>query len=229
MSGVYPRFFFSPQTRIHARNIGLHSPPTITAAVTTDHRELLAYAHKLRVLDPRDSDSRVRFQNQFSWLLTKHLLAEELCLYPLFSSKHKESNKKDHEDVSKTYLLRLFLSSSCFFYSRVLGLKYSQIKIALEYYQRIYPHSYEFIPKLNELMSLLEPHFREEEKYQLPELEDMKAVEGGTKEIAHNFRRCQMWLPSRCHPWLDTEAAGKWTIERMLTLPIDVLGDMFRR
>lgn len=55
---------------------------TITNAISRDHRELADYYKN--ILNAPDSDTSTRWQNQFTWALTRHLVAEEFVLYPAF-------------------------------------------------------------------------------------------------------------------------------------------------
>jgi hemerythrin superfamily protein len=53
---------------------------TITDAITEDHRELEEYYQK--IVDSNDTDTQTRYQNQFTWELARHSVAEELVVYP---------------------------------------------------------------------------------------------------------------------------------------------------
>jgi len=55
---------------------------TITSAISKDHRELVQYYKN--ILNAPDSDTALRWQNQFIWALTRHLAAEVLIVYPAF-------------------------------------------------------------------------------------------------------------------------------------------------
>jgi len=52
---------------------------TITESVTHDHRELEEYYNN--ILSATDADTKVRWQNQFTWELARHSIAEELVVY----------------------------------------------------------------------------------------------------------------------------------------------------
>ena len=53
---------------------------TITDAVTEDHRELEEYYQNM--VKSTDTDTQTRYQNQFTWELARHSVAEELVVYP---------------------------------------------------------------------------------------------------------------------------------------------------
>jgi hemerythrin-like domain-containing protein len=52
----------------------------ITDVISTDHRELQAYYDRL--VDNDDPDEQTRFQNQLTWGLARHIVGEELVLFP---------------------------------------------------------------------------------------------------------------------------------------------------
>ena len=55
---------------------------TITDVLSKDHRELVYYYKK--ILNALDNDTATCWQNQFVWALARHLVAEELVVYPAF-------------------------------------------------------------------------------------------------------------------------------------------------
>lgn len=78
---------------------------TITSAINDDHREIVRYYKN--IISSPDNDTATRWQNQFTWALSRHLTAGELALYPVFESKLGAMSKiiiaKDqtaHRDVS---------------------------------------------------------------------------------------------------------------------------------
>jgi hypothetical protein len=64
---------------------------TVTVAVTRDHRDLADYYKK--ILDAPNNDTATRWQNQFIRALTRHLVAEELVLYPAFENIMAEKGR----------------------------------------------------------------------------------------------------------------------------------------
>lgn len=56
--------------------------PTITDAITKDHRELEDYYNK--ILTASTDKEKAQWQNQFTWELARHSHGEELVVYPVF-------------------------------------------------------------------------------------------------------------------------------------------------
>jgi hemerythrin superfamily protein len=52
----------------------------ISDLIKHDHDELRTY--KDNILKATDDDEKVRWQNQFTWELARHSIAEELVVYP---------------------------------------------------------------------------------------------------------------------------------------------------
>jgi hemerythrin superfamily protein len=80
---------------------------TITNAVNKDHCDLVDYYKK--ILNAPDNDTATRWQNQFTWALSRHLVAEEHVLYPAFKNSLGERgtiivDKYEFEHQSVIYL-----------------------------------------------------------------------------------------------------------------------------
>jgi hemerythrin-like domain-containing protein len=70
----------------------------IANIIRADHRELaLCYR---RIVDAVDEDEQTRHQNQFTWELARHLVGEELVIFPAM-----ERNVRD-ESVDEQQLQR---------------------------------------------------------------------------------------------------------------------------
>lgn len=54
--------------------------PRITDAIQADHRSLESFRD--RINQAQDSDEKSRLQNQFTWELARHVVSEELVLFP---------------------------------------------------------------------------------------------------------------------------------------------------
>lgn len=67
---------------LHCRFFVAAAAWTISDVVKEDHRELKAYYHKM--IGEHDTDTKERYKNQFSWLLAKHAVGEEIVLYPAY-------------------------------------------------------------------------------------------------------------------------------------------------
>ena len=65
---------------------------SITEAINDDHQELkLIYD---LILYSKDAEEQTGFQNQLSWELARHVVGEELVLYPALESR---CNDRDRE------------------------------------------------------------------------------------------------------------------------------------
>lgn len=67
----------------------------IVDAITHDHRELQEFYDN--ILNAKDNDTKVRWQNQFVWELARHSVAEEIVVYPAFE-KYIENGKVMADD-----------------------------------------------------------------------------------------------------------------------------------
>jgi hypothetical protein len=72
----------------------LPDDPTITAAITHDHRELQDYYARIMALDDKDYDNKIRWQNQLTWELARHAVGEEIVLYPAYEQYLGAHGKK---------------------------------------------------------------------------------------------------------------------------------------
>ena len=93
----------STRTLFNARPIASLSP-TISSVITEDHRELEAYYRKMLV--DQHPEVKERYKNQFSWLLAKHAIGEEIVLYPAYEKylgeagrKSADKNREEHQQV----------------------------------------------------------------------------------------------------------------------------------
>lgn len=75
------------------------SPKTIDLIIH-DHSELSDYYQKIK--NAQDEETKVRWQNQFTWELARHSIAEELVVYPAMEKhlgdKGKEMAEKDRKE-----------------------------------------------------------------------------------------------------------------------------------
>lgn len=91
----------------------------IANIIRADHRELaLCYR---RIVDAADEDEQTRHQNQFTWELARHLVGEELVLFPAIEKnvrddpvdeqqqQHRHDEYHPHQKVSRFGLVSFFL------------------------------------------------------------------------------------------------------------------------
>lgn len=97
---------------LYGRRIATSARATISDAVGDDHRQLRAYYHKL--VGELDADTKERYKNQFSWLLAKHAVSEELVLYPAyekylgaFGRQAADRDRESHQKAPPRALPRL--------------------------------------------------------------------------------------------------------------------------
>lgn len=78
--------------------------PRISEAIKTDHRELEDYYNK--ILNSATDKEKTEWQNQFTWELARHSIAEELVVYPQFEKSipdgraMADKDRKEHQSVS---------------------------------------------------------------------------------------------------------------------------------
>jgi hemerythrin superfamily protein len=78
---------------------------SISDVIKKDHAELKEYADNIR--NAKDDDTKVRWQNQFTWELARHSIGEELVVYPALE-KHlggqgqqmADKDRAEHQTVS---------------------------------------------------------------------------------------------------------------------------------
>ena len=58
---------------------------TITSAISEDHRELVQYYKN--ILNAPDNETATRWRNQFTCALARHLMAEEVVVYPVLEKR----------------------------------------------------------------------------------------------------------------------------------------------
>lgn len=88
----------------------------VSDVVFRDHRELEDYYDK--ILRATDHDTKARWQNQFTWELARHSVAEELVTYPAFEKNlgahGKAMAEKDRAEHQAVSLIALVLLSAHF-------------------------------------------------------------------------------------------------------------------
>ncbi|RAK71021.1 uncharacterized protein BO72DRAFT_464176 [Aspergillus fijiensis CBS 313.89] len=149
--------------------------------------------------------SQIQWQNQFTWVLARHSLGEELVVCPQFEKKlpggldMADKDRKEHQSV----------------------------KEQLKKFQNMKPSDPEFEPTVKALMQDLSEHIEEEESQDLPKLEDALTTEESEK-LAKSFGRTKMLVPSRAHPSAPDKPPFESAIG-LMTAPIDHLADLFRK
>jgi hypothetical protein len=107
------------------------------------------------------------------------------------------------------------------------GSHVEQVKEALNHFQKLKPTDSEFIPSLDALMKDLLEHIKEEENDDLPALETALQTED-SESLARSFGRTKHFVPTRSHPMAPDKPPFE-TVVGLMTAPIDMLGDLFRK
>lgn len=78
--------------------------PRISDVLKSDHRQIESFYE--RIVTCTDPDEQTRYQNQFTWELARHVVGEELVVYPAFQKYLKdgyalaEKDRRAHQTVS---------------------------------------------------------------------------------------------------------------------------------
>ena len=84
-----------------------YSPIAMTGIIDTikaDHREIESYYNQ--ILQASNADEQTRYQNQFTWELARHSIAEELVVYPAMEryitggDKMADKDRQEHQKVN---------------------------------------------------------------------------------------------------------------------------------
>jgi hemerythrin superfamily protein len=78
-------------TVVTTASTAANMPTRISDVVKHDHAELKDFYGK--IINATDDDSKVRWQNQFTWELARHSVGEELVVYPAME-KHMSNGKE---------------------------------------------------------------------------------------------------------------------------------------
>lgn len=76
----------------------------ITDAIAKDHRLLESYYET--IVSTEDADERTRFQNQFTWELARHSVAEELVVYPAMAKYLRNGDQPVDQDRQEHQTVR---------------------------------------------------------------------------------------------------------------------------
>ncbi|GLA07573.1 hypothetical protein AnigIFM60653_008807 [Aspergillus niger] len=177
--------------------------PRISEAIKTDHRELEDYYNK--ILNSATEKEKTEWQNQFTWELARHSIAEELVVYPQFEKSIPDGRAMADKDRKE----------------------HQSVKEQLKKFQNMKPADPEFESTIRALMKDLSEHIKEEESQDLPKLEDAVSAEESEK-LSKSFGRTKMFVPSRSHPSAPDKPPFETAIG-LMTAPIDHLADLFRK
>lgn len=80
----------------------------ITDAVQADHRDLESYYE--RILHAEGEDEQTRLQNQFTWELARHVVGEDLVVFPALERYLRDGDAT--EDREKHHIVSVFWAST---------------------------------------------------------------------------------------------------------------------
>lgn len=175
----------------------------VTDRIKHDHRELEQYYHNIK--NSKSEDDRVRWQNQFVWELARHSIAEEIVVYPAFEKHIPDGMKMAEKDRSE----------------------HQQVKEKLYEFQSMSPSDAHFLPAIDSLWETLAQHITEEERDDLPALEQALDADA-SGALARSFDRTKHFVPTRSHPAAPDRPPYE-TAVGLMTTPMDKLMDMFRK
>lgn len=101
------------------------------------------------------------------------------------------------------------------------------IKEQLKTFQGLSPRDPQFVPTLQAMMDDLEHHFRQEEDRDLVLLEEVLS-QADSEALSRSFERTKLFVPSRSHPMAPNKPPFE-TVAGLLTAPVDLLADIFRK
>ncbi|GLI80333.1 hypothetical protein PoHVEF18_008687 [Penicillium ochrochloron] len=172
----------------------------ITDVISADHRELQAYYDRL--VDNDHPDEQTRFQNQLTWGLARHIVGEELVLFPALDRYLGPGEATQDRRQNQI------------------------IKEKLQVFQDLKASDPRFVPTLTILMDDLASHAQVEETKDLVKLENAITAEE-SKRLAKLFGRTKWFAPTRAHP--DLPDPPYQTVVGLMAAPKDYLQDLFRK
>ncbi|KAK0610809.1 hypothetical protein B0T14DRAFT_540128 [Immersiella caudata] len=186
-----------------ARTEPTSSSPRVSESINRDHRELEKYYNNMMV--SKDLNTIKRWQNQFTWGLARHSIAEEIVVYPAFETHLSNGMEMAEKDRSQHQI----------------------VKEQLYTFQDLDPSSSEFMPTLQGMWATLTDHIKEEETEDLPALE--KALdESESQDLAMSFSGPKHFVPTHSHPNAPNKPPYE-TVAGMLATPMDKMKDMFKK
>jgi hemerythrin superfamily protein len=91
-------------------NISPANGPSVSEVIKHDHAELKDFYNN--ILGAQDGDAKVRWQNQFTWELARHAIAEELVVYPAME-KHMGDQGKQAADHDREEHNKVIFATAC--------------------------------------------------------------------------------------------------------------------
>ncbi|CAG8939917.1 unnamed protein product [Penicillium salamii] len=175
----------------------------ILPTIKHDHQELVYHSQK--IFTSTNPDEQTRYQNQFTWELARHLIGEELVVYPAIIASL--SDGQEAADRNR--------------------MEHQGIKEKLKIFQDLASTDPRFVPTLRGLMDDFGIHARHEEDVELPRLESMLSKDESV-EMTKSLDRTKVFVPSRSHPHSPVKPPFE-SVAGLITAPIDSVADLFRK
>ncbi|CAO1597548.1 MAG: hypothetical protein LQ349_005816 [Xanthoria aureola] len=176
-------------------------PPTISEAISGDHKSLDEYADRIR--SSTSLEDKIKWRNQLTWALARHAISEELTMYPAME-KHLGEEGLQLTNTDRE--------------------QHQAVKEDLYKLQSLSPSSSKFSPLLDRLMTDLHEHIKHESEEDMPRLEEKLSREE-SQALARSFERTKMITPTRSHPSAPNRPYFE-NFAAMLAAPIDRFKDL---
>ncbi|KAJ5709409.1 hypothetical protein N7493_010743 [Penicillium malachiteum] len=197
----------TPVKHVHlcreSSNTSTNASQRILPAIKNEHADL--HSHGNKILISLNPDEQTRYQNLFTWELARHIIGEELIIYPAIANHVRGG--KGISNRNRT--------------------EHQELKEQLKMFQGLRSTDPRFAPTLEALIDDLQIHTHREETQDLVSLEEALSSEQ-SEALASSLERTRMFIPSRSHPLSPSKPPFE-TVVGLLTAPIDIVADLFRK
>ena len=191
-----------PKTSFH-HAFTTKSTQRILPAIKSEHATL--HAHTTQILRGLNPDEQTRYQNQFTWELARHMISEELVVYPAIVAHVQHGTALSNKN----------------------RLEHQDLKEQLKMFQGLRSTDPRFAPTLEALAGELETHAHREESEDLVLLEK-ELTDSESQELTRSIESLRTFLPSRSHPLAPNKPPFE-TAAGLLMAPVDLVADLFRK
>lgn len=179
------------------------STQRILPVIKSEHATL--HAHTTQILRGLNPDEQTRYQNQFTWELARHMIGEELVVYPAIVAHVQHGTALSNKN----------------------RLEHQDLKEQLKMFQGLRSTDPRFAPTLEALAGELETHAHREESEDLVFLEK-ELSDDESQELTRSIESLRVFLPSRSHPLAPNKPPFE-TAAGLLMAPMDLVADLFRK
>lgn len=169
-----------------------------------DHREIKLFYDQYK--NAADAESKEKWSNQYTWVVTRHSVSEEIVVYPLFEKKLGEEGKK-MADKDRT--------------------EHREVKVLLARVGNLSVGAPEHENVLSKVNDVLAEHMKGEEEHDLPLLESKLQTEE-SYNAEREFQRTKALAPTRPHPTAPDKPPYE-ILAGFLALPMDKIKDLFSK